>query len=38
MIVAAELIFLLIAGALAGHTYWRKQRPTYASDRSDTLL
>lgn len=37
-IVAAELTFLLIAGLLAGMTYWRKSRPIYAPDRPDSLL
>jgi hypothetical protein len=37
-IVAAELVFLLIAAALLGLDHWRKQRLTYAPDHSDTVL
>jgi glycosyltransferase 2 family protein len=37
-IVAAELIFLLLAAALIGFDHWRKQRLTYAPDHPDTLL
>lgn len=37
-IVAAELVFLLVAAALVGLDYWRKQRLAYASDHSDPVL
>jgi hypothetical protein len=37
-IVAAELIFLLVAAALAGLDHWRKQRLAYAPDHPDSLL